>query len=102
MTSTPDSADTPSTPKICIIGCGWLGFPLAENLLSRGFKVYGSTTSAEKLSDLTDAGIHPFVFNLDDSEAKIPTCDHYFINIPPSGTKNYIKGLEALFAKIPI
>ena len=98
---------TPSTEfsnnsKICIIGCGWLGFPLAVSLISRGYQVYGSTTSQEKMRGLSDAGIQSFVFNLDDSDMKIPVCDHYFINIPPSGSQNYINGLQSLINKIPV
>jgi 3-hydroxyisobutyrate dehydrogenase-like beta-hydroxyacid dehydrogenase len=30
--------------KISILGCGWLGFPLAKALLKDGFTVKGSTT----------------------------------------------------------
>ena len=87
---------------VCILGCGWLGFPLARKLISLGYTVFGSTTSNEKTKNLSDAGIQSFIYNLDDTTAKIPTCDHYFINIPPSGSENYIIGLEALINKIPI
>ena len=90
-----------SSQSICIIGCGWLGFPIAVKLNSLGFKVFGSTTSNEKLEQLTEAGIQSFIFNLDDSNSDIPVCDHYFINIPPSKTQNYLKNLESLFNKIP-
>ena len=55
--------------QISILGCGWLGFPLAEVLISNGFEVKGSTTSEEKLSILKTAGIEPFKIVL--SEAKI-------------------------------
>ncbi len=33
-----------------ILGCGWLGKPLAVSLLDEGFNVKGSTTSEEKLT----------------------------------------------------
>ena len=36
--------------KIALIGCGWLGLPLAKSLLKKGYQVAGSTTSVEKLS----------------------------------------------------
>ena len=45
--------------KISILGCGWLGFPLAKALLSKGLSVKGSTTSSEKLATLEKAGITP-------------------------------------------
>ena len=46
--------------QISILGCGWLGFPLAKALLQDGFTVKGSTTSIEKLAVLENAGINPF------------------------------------------
>ena len=51
--------------KISILGCGWLGLPLAKALLEKGFSVNGSTTSTEKLSILENAGISPFLISLD-------------------------------------
>ena len=50
--------------KISILGCGWLGFPLAKALLEKGFSVNGSTTSTEKLLSLKNAGISPFLIEL--------------------------------------
>jgi len=47
--------------SISILGCGWLGFPLAERLIALGFLVNGSTTTTEKVLPLKDAGINPFV-----------------------------------------
>jgi len=35
--------------KVSILGCGWLGKPLAVFLISKGYLVKGSTTSDEKL-----------------------------------------------------
>jgi nucleoside-diphosphate-sugar epimerase len=51
--------------KISILGCGWLGLPLAKALLAKGFSVDGSTTSQEKLLTLQNAGINPFLIQLD-------------------------------------
>jgi len=50
--------------KISILGCGWLGFPLAKALLENGFSVNGSTTSTEKILNLENAGISPFLIEL--------------------------------------
>jgi len=50
--------------QISILGCGWLGFPLASTLLQKGFTVKGSTTSADKLPVLENAGIQPFLISL--------------------------------------
>lgn len=50
--------------QISIIGCGWLGLPLAKTLLENKFLVKGSTTSIEKLSVLENAGIKPYLIVL--------------------------------------
>lgn len=46
--------------QISILGCGWLGLPLAKRLIEKGHSVNGSTTSESKLSILENAGINPF------------------------------------------
>jgi len=51
--------------KISILGCGWLGFPLAKTLITKGNSINGSTTSENKLSILKDAGINPFLITLE-------------------------------------
>lgn len=50
--------------KIAILGCGWLGFPLAKQLIRSGFLVNGSTTSENKLIGLKEAGIVPFLISV--------------------------------------
>ncbi|MTI20606.1 SDR family oxidoreductase [Fulvivirga sp. RKSG066] len=45
---------------ISILGCGWLGLPLGEYLVKRGFVVKGSTTQKEKLQELEHVGIKPY------------------------------------------
>ncbi|QOG03250.1 SDR family oxidoreductase [Flavobacterium sp. MDT1-60] len=55
--------------QISILGCGWLGLPLAKKLIEKGNSVNGSTTSENKLSILKDAGINPFLVILSDPEA---------------------------------
>jgi nucleoside-diphosphate-sugar epimerase len=75
--------------KISILGCGWLGFPLAKKLIEIGFEVKGSTTSENKLNILKSNNIEPFLLKL--SETKISDSVTEFlenseiiiINIPP-------------------
>ena len=55
--------------QISILGCGWLGLPLAKALLENEFSVKGSTTSIEKLSILENLEIQAFKIEL--SETKI-------------------------------
>jgi 3-hydroxyisobutyrate dehydrogenase-like beta-hydroxyacid dehydrogenase len=50
--------------QINILGCGWLGLPLAKSLLEKGFLINGSTTSFDKISVLQNAGITAFQINL--------------------------------------
>ncbi|HET8886247.1 MAG TPA: NAD-dependent epimerase/dehydratase family protein [Salinimicrobium sp.] len=46
--------------QISILGCGWLGFPLAKKFVKEGYKVKGATTSEVKLQTLKKSGIDPF------------------------------------------
>jgi nucleoside-diphosphate-sugar epimerase len=50
--------------NISILGCGWLGLPLAAHLIDRGHHVKGSTTSPEKLKRLEENNIQPFLIKL--------------------------------------
>ncbi|RYJ38052.1 NAD-dependent epimerase/dehydratase [Flavobacterium anhuiense] len=54
--------------KISILGCGWLGLPLAKALIAKGNSLNGSTTSENKLPILKDAGINPFLVILSEVE----------------------------------
>ncbi|MES2864650.1 MAG: NAD(P)H-binding protein [Bacteroidota bacterium] len=64
--------------KISILGCGWLGFPLAKKLIESGFEVKGSTTSESKLEVLKSNKIEPFLVEL--SENKIIGTISEFLN----------------------
>lgn len=73
---------------ISILGCGWLGFPLAKMLLAAGHTVKGSTTSLDKLPMLREAGIEPFCLNLAPepqgvSWSSFLQTDLLIVNIPP-------------------
>ena len=75
--------------KISILGCGWLGFPLAKSLLKKGFYVKGSTTSIEKLTVLEQANIEAFLISLHsdsivgDIETFLNDSEILIIDIPP-------------------
>lgn len=49
-----------SEKTIAILGCGWLGLPLGAELVRQGHHVKGSTTRAERLPLLAEAGIEPY------------------------------------------
>ena len=50
--------------KIGVLGCGWLGLPLAEHLLTSGHRVSGSTTSNSKISVLSSKKITPYLIKV--------------------------------------
>ncbi|OIQ37114.1 MAG: hypothetical protein BM563_09285 [Bacteroidetes bacterium MedPE-SWsnd-G1] len=52
-------------PSISVLGCGWLGFTLAEKMVLQGFNVKGSTTSKHKLSLIENKGIKSFIVDID-------------------------------------
>jgi nucleoside-diphosphate-sugar epimerase len=74
---------------ISILGCGWLGLPLAEALVNSGKRVKGSTTSSAKLDMLAQKGIQPYLVNLqpealdEASLADFLESDVLVLNIPP-------------------
>ena len=75
--------------KISILGCGWLGLPLAKALTENGFSVRGSTTSTEKIARLEQAGITPFLIEIGENgingnvDKFLEQSQILIINIPP-------------------
>ena len=49
---------------ISILGCGWLGMPLAQRLVKENWDVKGSTTSINKIELLRNNSIEPYLINL--------------------------------------
>lgn len=80
---------------ICVIGTGWLGLPIAEELAERGFRVVGTTTSEARIPELVKSGIHPFIYRLGD--AKPPSASIYVVTVPPGRTASYVKALRTTF-----
>lgn len=74
--------------SISILGCGWLGVPLAKHLIQKGFSVKGSVTSDEKFGLLTDARIEPFRVLVSHTEVIMDDPEFFnanvlIISIPP-------------------
>ena len=55
-------ATTGST--VAVLGCGWLGLPLARALQAQGHRVLGTTTTPEQLPILAATGIEPHLVQL--------------------------------------
>lgn len=89
--------------QISILGCGWLGLPLAKALLKNDFAVNGSTTSVDKIALLKNSGINPFLISLKAEEAQgniigfLQDSKVLIIDIPPK-----LRGIEkeSFIAKI--
>ena len=79
---------------VMLCGCGWLGQPLATQLISQGMQVYGTTTRVNQLPTLNELGIKPHLFSVSKTSnantefshsllTDVSRCDVMVINIPP-------------------
>ncbi len=74
--------------QISILGCGWLGLPLAKALLENGISINGSTTSVEKISLLENLGIQPFLIALESNNVS-------------GNIETFLRGSKTLIIDIP-
>lgn len=96
--------------QISILGCGWLGLPLAKALLENSFAVKGSTTSQEKLSVLENSGIQPFLIALSEDKtignlsSFLENSKILIIDIPPklrgSEKENFVSKIKKVISFI--
>ena len=92
--------------KISILGCGWLGLPLAKSLINKGFSVKGSTTSEAKLAVLESANIKAHSIRLTENEvmgnmeAFLSESEILIIDIPPKlrgdGAEHFVTKIGTL------
>ena len=92
------------------MGCGWLGLPLAKNLLRSGYEVSGTTTSTTKLKQLEAAGIKGYKIQLQENAIDgnitdfLASLDILIINIPPglrrNSGSNYVSKIKLLLKEI--
>lgn len=95
--------------KIGIVGCGWLGTPVALQLLKGGHEIYGTTTTLNKKSILNNIGllnISVGLFDLDwvgESISWLEEIDVLIINFPPSkrnSSNAHLEQIKSLVSKI--
>lgn len=96
--------------NISILGCGWLGLPLAEKFIKNSFEVKGSTTSESKLALLADKNIQSFLIALFEDkiegniEGFLAETDVLIIDIPPKlrglNTENFVAKIKTLVIAI--
>ena len=87
--------------SISVLGCGWLGLPLAKHLITNGFSVKGSVRSKEKLELLHSASVIPFLLDIDGeitdpSWAPFLDSDILIIAIPSKNQTGFSSLISAL------
>lgn len=75
--------------KVAVVGCGWLGYPLALSFIEKGYSVLGTTTTKEKVTDLQGKGVIARFWKISDCIIKedvsfLEKMDVLIVNIPPS------------------
>ncbi|MDX1653540.1 MAG: NAD(P)-binding domain-containing protein [Brumimicrobium sp.] len=73
-----------------VVGCGWLGLPVAQKLISGGNVVYGSTSTPQKMDLLRKENIRPILLTENDfyrEQEWLKKCKVLLLNIPPSSFK---------------
>ena len=84
---------------VCILGSGWLGLPLAQFLKQKGYSVKASTTSQNRIQELTKVGAEPFVVNTENLSNEVDEflkSDILIINI----TSKNIEAFQQLIEKV--
>lgn len=89
---------------ISILGCGWLGLPLARHFAGEGFRVKGSTTSQEKFDEIRAAGAEPFRIILGegiegDAQAFLQS-DILVVDVPPERREDIVEYHVAQFSAL--
>lgn len=77
--------------QIGIIGCGWLGTPLAHTLLDKGYSIHGTSRDQNKINSLQEQGIKMHYLELHEEHLKLEwlkEIDLLILNVPPSGIKS--------------
>lgn len=89
--------------KISVIGCGWLGLPLAKDLLLKDNIISGTTTTNDKINILKNSGIIPYLFSINFYEKAIIedllNVDTLILNFPPANIE--IENFKNLVNDIP-
>ena len=102
------------TKTVSLLGCGWLGIPLASGLQTRDVFVRGSTTNPARISILSSLGIEPLLLRIEPLEdgdifSDSPAADRFFdsstlvIDIPPEtalGADYHPAQISAILARV--
>jgi len=87
-----------------ILGCGWLGLPLAKAFEKNNFIVKGTTTTVSKCEILLEHNIQPYVLTIDANiEGNLEhflNADILFINVPFRKQKPFFNSYKKLVQQI--
>ncbi len=98
-------------PHVGILGCGWMGFPLARRFISMGYPVSGTTTTKGNLDILRNEGITTYYVELFNDGVKgslidfLKDIDILIIDIPPkrkAAEEDYFSKISQLYEAIKI
>ncbi|MEY3017152.1 MAG: hypothetical protein RL336_287 [Pseudomonadota bacterium] len=87
------------TTSISILGSGWLGLPLAQHFVGRGFAVNASTRTPARQAEIANTGATPYIVDiarLDELTDTFLNADVLIINI----TSKSVEDFEALVARV--
>ena len=91
--------------KIAVLGCGWLGLPLAKKLIGQGYEVKGSTTKKEKVAVLRSAGVAPYIVQChedkcDGIEPFLQDIEVVILTLPPGLRQNPKRRFDKVIANV--
>lgn len=88
--------------KIGVIGCGWLGLPLAKHLATKYSRVKGTSRNTIKLEEMQHAGVDAFLIDIEPTiikgnfKAFIRDLDTLVIGVNASKSEDYFKKIDLL------
>lgn len=92
--------------QISILGCGWLGLPLAKSLIEKKHSIKGSTTTETKLNLLEKSGVISFQISLEEEKVNgeirefLNDSTILIIDIPPKlrkeNSENFVSKIKTL------
>jgi len=84
--------------RVLVVGCGYIGLPLAGELARAGHQVFGVNRSAEKAPQLRELGVEPLTADITQRESlnALPTAFDWIVNTV-SSNKGGLKDYERIF-----
>lgn len=93
--------------NVAVIGCGYVGLPLARELVRTGASVIGTTTQPDKIGSIEAIGAEARVLTLADADAvasAVEGADTVYVTVAAGRGGDYrevyVKGLQAVVAAL--